>query len=336
MPRSRVAMSAYFRPRLVNGRFGDPALFVELAHEQDALLLDLGDLAQLSARDLLRVRSLGISHMHIDHLIGFDALLRVNVGRDARISLVGPEGLADRLGHKLQGYSWDLVERYKTDLCFDVGELHVGGRLRRWRFRMARRFVPEFLGEEASSEGLLLETSRWALRAAIVEHHGPCLAFALEEPMRINVWRNRLEERSLEPGPWLNRLKEAIRQRCPDDAPIAMTGGGASQLGALRDLVSIGPGMKLGYATDLRDTPGNRAALRHLMRDCDVAYIEASFAAEEVERADDRAHLTTRAAGEIARECGARRVEPFHFSRRHQGEEERLMAQVEQAFAGPG
>jgi ribonuclease Z len=327
-------MSAAFRPRLVNGRFGDPALYVTLAHEREALLFDLGDLAPLSARDLLRVRTVGISHMHIDHLIDIDALLRVNVGREAHIRLVGPEGLADRLGHKLQGYSWDLVERYETELCFDVGELHENGRVRWWRFRMARRFEPEFLREEATRDGLLIETQRWALRAAIVEHHGPCLAFALEEPVRINVWRSILEERSLSPGPWLNQLKEAIRNGRSDDAPIAMPDGSSRPLGELREIVSTGAGMKLGYATDLRDTRANRAVLQALMRDCDVAYIEASFAAEDAQRAHDRAHLTTTAAGEIARASGAKRIEPFHFSPRHEDEGDRLMAEVAEAFAG--
>ena len=34
-------------PRLVNGRFGDPALFVETLHRRDALLFDMGDAAIL-------------------------------------------------------------------------------------------------------------------------------------------------------------------------------------------------------------------------------------------------------------------------------------------------
>jgi len=44
--------------------------------------------------------------------------------------------------------------------------------------------------------------------------------------------------------------------------------------------------------------------------------------------AADRRHLTTRAAGEIAREAGVRRVEPFHFSPRYAGQEARLLAEI--------
>ena len=326
-------MSTSLRPRLVNGRFGDPALFVEFSHEREALLFDCGDLSALSARDLLRIRTLAISHMHMDHLIGFDRILRVNVGREARIDVFGPEGLADRIGHKLQGYSWDLVERYDTELVFAVTELLPGERVRRFRFRFSRGFAPEEAGGGAAPCGLLCETPRWRLSAAILEHHGPCLGFAIEEPRRINVWKTRLEERGLTTGPWLAELKQAVREGRAPDTPIALPGGDTAPLGSLAEIVQTAPGGKIGYATDLRDTPANRAALQSLCADVRIMFIEASFRAEDEDKADARAHLTTRAAGEIARACRAGRIEPFHFSPRYEGEEEALLAETEAAFA---
>jgi ribonuclease Z len=328
-------MSSSPRPRLVNGRFGDPALFVEFAHQREAVLLDCGDLSALSARDLLRIGTLAVSHMHMDHLIGFDALLRINVGRDARIDLFGPEGFADRVGHKLQGYTWDLADRYTTDLVFHVAELIAPERLRRFAFRFSRRFAAEEIGEDEAPDGVLRETPRWRLKAAILEHHGPCLGYALEEPQRINVWKSRLKARGLASGPWLSALKQALREGAADETRIALPDGTRASLASLRDLVSMTEGTKVGYATDLRDTPANRAALERLFAGAHVVFLEASFAADEPGRAWERAHLTTRAAGEIARAAGARRIEPFHFSPRYEGEEERLMREVEEAFS-PG
>lgn len=325
-------MSTSLRPRLVNGRFGDPALLVEFAHERAAVMLDCGDLSALSARDLLRIGTVAVSHMHMDHLIGFDALLRVNVGRDAQIDLYGPEGFADRIGHKLQGYTWDLVGRYTTDVVFHVAELVAPERLQRYAFRFSRCFEVEELGEADAPGGTICETARWRLTAAILEHHGPCLGYALAEPQRINVWKTRLERRGLAPGAWLNALKQAVREGAPDDTPVALADDSHQPLGALRDLVSIVRGTKVGYATDLRDTPANRAALVRLFAEAHVVFIEASFAADEPGRAWERAHLTTTAAGEIARAADARRVEPFHFSPRYEGEEERLLAEVQAAF----
>ena len=95
-------MTPTFHPRLVNGRFGDPALFVEMLHRREALLFDMGDLSALSTRDLLRVSRVFVSHMHMDHFIGFDALLRVHVGREKTITMAhtwmapSPVSSADR------------------------------------------------------------------------------------------------------------------------------------------------------------------------------------------------------------------------------------------------
>jgi ribonuclease Z len=64
--------------------------------------------------------------------------------------------------------------------------------------------------------------------------------------------------------------------------------------------------------------------------------IEATFAAADQALAAARAHLTTAAAGEIARAAKVRRVEPFHFSPRYADREAAMLAEVEAAFAGKG
>jgi ribonuclease Z len=71
--------------------------------------------------------------------------------------------------------------------------------------------------------------------------------------------------------------------------------------------------------TDAADTAGNRDAIVKLVRNADMLFIEAAFAEADVSLAAQRAHLTTTAAGRIAREAGVRRVEPFHFSPRYGG-----------------
>lgn len=315
-------MRPTLHPRLVNGRYGDPALFVEALHRREAILFDLGNLAPLSARDLLRVDTVCISHMHIDHFIGFDALLRVNVGRDKRIRMIGPEGLIDAAGHKLHGYTWDLAHKYEADLLFELWE--VSGAAARFRFKAG--FAREPLEEAFEIPGL-------TLAHAVLEHHGPSIGYALSEPVHVNVWRNRLEERGLAPGQWLQALKTAVRDGVSDDVPIPLPEGEAP-LGSLRDLVSIEPGQKLAYVTDIADTPVNRAAIAELAHGADLFFLESRFAAADEALARDRAHLTTRATGEIARTAGARRLEPFHFSPRYEGAEEAMLTEVEAAFAG--
>ncbi len=85
-------------------------------------------------------------------------------------------------------------------------------------------------------------------------------------------------------------------------------------------------------ANPTSDTADNRAAIIELVRNAELLFIEAAFAKSDAALAAERAHLTTAAAGEIAREAQVCRVEPFHFSPRHSGEEARMLAEVMAAF----
>lgn len=327
-------MRPTLHPRLVNGRFGDAAVFVEALHRPDALLFDLGDLAALSTRDLLRIGHVFVSHMHMDHFIGFDRLLRVNVGRDKRIVLVGPVGLSEAVGHKLSAYTWDLVDRYKTDVVFEVVEVAGPDLQTAARFRLKNAFGAEPCPAPSRLSSSHLRCDDFDLAVAVLEHHGPSLGFAIQEPLHVNVWRNRLEQRGLAPGPWLQPLKRAIAGGQDDRTRIALPSGASRPLGELRDLVSVERGQKIAYVTDVADTPANRAAIAKLAAAADILFIEASFSAADRDQASARAHLTTQAAGEIARAAGVRRVEAFHFSPRYEGEETRMLAEVAAAFSG--
>ncbi|MCK7581422.1 MAG: hypothetical protein MZV65_41185 [Chromatiales bacterium] len=59
-----------------------------------------------------------------------------------------------------------------------------------------------------------------AVRAALLDHDIPCLGFALEEKLHLNVWKNRLQELGLPTGPWLQELKRLVRRGAPDDTPV--------------------------------------------------------------------------------------------------------------------
>jgi ribonuclease Z len=146
-------------------------------------------------------------------------------------------------------------------------------------------------------------------------------------------------ERGLPVGPWLRSLKQAVVERRADDHLIKIDGSLVSDdrlvpLGALRDLLTVTAGQKVGYVTDVADTAANRGAILALVQNADILFIEAAFAGADEALARQRAHLTTTAAGEIAREANVRRVEPFHFSPRYLGEQQRMLAEVMAAFRG--
>jgi ribonuclease Z len=329
-------MRPIFHPSLVNGRYGDPTVYVETLFEKHSLLFDIGEIASLSARKIRRVDQIFVSHEHIDHFVGFDHLLRLLVGHEKTVYLYGPTGFAERVFHKLQAYRWNLVENYPCDLVFVVNELEAPNSMSTTRFRLRHRFAAEPSVPHKTVAGILCDEPTHRVSATILEHGTPCLAFALQEAAHVNVWKNRLLERGLPVGSWLRSLKRAVVERRADDHLIhideAATSDRLVPLASLRDLLTVTAGQKIAYVTDVADTPANRAAIVALIQNADVLFIEAAFAHADAALARERAHLTTTAAGEIACEANVRRVEPFHFSPRYAGDEERMLAEVMAAF----
>jgi ribonuclease Z len=324
-------------PKLVNGRFGDPALYVEMQFEAQAVLFDLGDISILPSRKIHRLEHIFVSHAHIDHFYGFDRLLRILVGREKTINLYGPTEFIDQVAHKLQAYRWNLADRYDCELVFIVSEIISAEEIRTARFRLSRAFSPEMDEPRRMDRGLIHSESAFQVRTAILEHRTPCLAFAIQESLHVNIWKNRLAELGLPVGPWLRRLKRLVLESQPDDVLVRIDGGASSRelpLGLLRSAVRLTPGQKIGYVTDVADTLSNRRQIIDLVWHADMLFIEAPFTIADAARAAERAHLTTASAGEIAGKAEVRRVEPFHFSPRYQGKENEMMKEVMTAFEG--
>jgi ribonuclease Z len=334
-------MRPLLHPTLVNGRSGDPALYIETLFENRAILFDIGDITALSPRKVLRLDHVFVSHTHIDHFVGFDRLLRLNVGRAKEIALYGPQGFIDHVHHRLQAYRWNLSERYPCDLVFAVTEIASPGACRKARFRLKEAFAAEPGGGGLIADNVICSLPAFRVSAAVLEHHhAPCLGFAVEEIAHINVWKSRLTDLGLPPGPWLHELKRAVIEGWPADhllrVPAAHDQPAIREmpLADLTGLLTITPGQKIAYVTDIADTAANRAAAIGLVRDADLLFIEAPFVEADTALAVERSHLTTTAAGAIARDARVRRVEPFHFSPRYAGQEARMVNEVNAAFEG--
>ena len=136
-------MRPTFVPHLVNGVFGDPALYVDCKFEKRGLLFDLGDLKALTPRKMLRVSDIFVSHMHMDHFMGFDWFLRINLGRERTVRLFGPPGFLDQLVAKISAYTWNLVHNYATDLTLLATEVQPDWSTRALRLRCRNAFRPE-------------------------------------------------------------------------------------------------------------------------------------------------------------------------------------------------
>ncbi len=331
-------MKSAFLPRLTNGPFGDPGLYVSLRWRGTALQFDLGRLDRFPAADILKLTHLFVSHTHIDHFIGFDRIIRLFLAREATLTLYGPPGIIGNVTGKLAGYTWNLVDGYP--LVLNVHEVHREI-VKTVRLRAATAFAVEDLGSRRFS-GELYDEPAFSVRAVHLDHKIPCLGFALSERTHLNVRTDELERLGTPAGPWLNTLKDALRTGQPADSIITarwVDSGRPQQkqfaLGELRDrLVVATPGQKLVYVVDTLFSVRNVERVIELARDADVFFCESLFLDEDRDQALKRHHLTARQAGTLARLAGVKRLEVFHFSPRYDGRGDRIYAEAEAAFRG--
>ena len=328
-------MTWLVQPRLINGPFDDPGLYVDFRFGRRALLFDLGDLGPLSSRELLRVSHAFVSHAHMDHFSGFDRLLRVCLHRPDPLHLLGPPGFIQQVEHKLRAYTWNLLGADSIDFRI-IAEEFWGDRIERAAAFPARESFRRLdVPTSQDAPGIVLDDQQFRITVAMLDHGTPSLAFALRETMRVNVLRGALGSLGLPVGRWLSDVKRAVRQGASDETIIQVSEGVTIKLGALKqNVLRIAPGQVVAYVTDAAFHDDNVARIVELARGADQLFVESVFLAEDAALAANKHHLTAAQAGRIGRQAGVRRLVPFHFSARYTERPEALRREVAAAFAG--
>lgn len=330
-------MALLVQPRLVNEPFSDATLFLDFRFGRRALLFDLGDLAPLSAREILRVSHAFVSHTHMDHFSGFDRLLRLQLYRDATVRLLGPPGLCGAVEAKLAAYAWNLLGPHSADFRIEAFDWSGTGFSRGCRFAARESFRRrEIEPPRTAAPGVVHDEGEFRVEAAMLDHGIPCLAFALQEKLRVNVHKPRLDALGLAVGAWLTEAKRAMREGRSLDAPFEAGSGRNVSLGTLLGAGALvaGPGQRVAYATDFAFREANVEKVITLARGARSLFIEAGFLEEDAELAASKHHLTALQAGRIARAAGAAQATPMHFSARYAEREAALRAEFARAFRG--
>jgi ribonuclease Z len=313
-------MRPSFYPKTINGPFDDPGVFIPFEFQHRAMLFDLGDNYALSARDILKISHIFVSHTHIDHFTGFDRVLRISLGREKSLCLYGPEGFLNHVQGKLSGYCWNLVHHYSNRFVIEATEVREDRILTR-TYPCQNGFAPSRITERPFT-GILLKEPSLTVSSVILNHGIPCLAFSLSERFHINILKDRLTALNLSAGPWLQTFKDEIfsGNATPETKDLA------------RQIAMISPGQKITYITDVLYNESDAAKMIRLAKDSDHLFIEAAFSDKDKELARQKCHLTARQAGEIAGIAHAKQLTVFHFSPRYTGMEALLYEEAESAF----
>jgi len=303
-------------------------------------MFDIGELSNLSARDLLKVSHVFVTHTHMDHFIGFDTLLRLLLGRDKEIHIFGPSSFMQKVEAKLSAYTWNLVENYENNLSITVIEIHSERALKQ-RYESRNRFETSAEPQELAFNGNLLSEQSFSIEAVLLDHKVDCIGLALKENCSVNIIKEGLKELQLSVGPWLSEFKRAIYEGCNPDEPFRVfwkkrgkeTEERYFRLGELKERIArISPGQKITYITDIIGSPENIARAADLASQSHHLFIEAAFLDKEREMARKKYHLTAREAGLIAAKAGVKEITLFHFSPRYFGREKELYQEAMTAF----
>ena len=333
-------MKPSFHPQLINDSFSDPGLFIPFLFEKRALLFDLGDLSKLSARDILKISHVFVTHTHMDHFIGFDTLLRLFLGRDKEIYLFGPSDFIQKVEAKLSSYTWNLIENYENTLTIHVVEVKREKILMQ-RYSSRRRFDPDGAPQEFQFTGELLSEKGFSVTAAILDHKIDCIGLALKENFSINIIKEGLKELGLEVGPWLRDFKEAVYEEGDPDRNFNIVWRDENNiirkkdflLGDLKEKIAIiSQGQKIAYIADMIGSPENIKKAVELAENSNILFIESAFLDKDKDMAQRKYHLTAKEAGLIARMAKVKELRPFHFSPRYFGQEKELVQEAMTTF----
>lgn len=329
-------MRPRFHPRLINGPFDDPGLYIPFLFESRAILFDLGDALPLSARDLLKISHVFVTHTHVDHFIGFDRLLRISLGREKQLYLYGPSGFLKNVEGKLAAYSWNLVKNYPYRLEVHLTEVHQDDLLSRG-YLCQNEFIPDGKAARRPFQGVLYEAPAFRISAAVLDHGIPCLGLAIKEHFHVNINKDRLAALGLQTGAWLTEFKQALYEARDSELEFEVQSGKGKhrrfRLGELAEEIAlITPGQKIAYIADVSYSPDNQEKIISLAKDCDHLFIEAAFLEIHKDIAAAKHHLTARQAGSLAARAGAKQFTVFHFSPRYADQEHLLQEEAREAW----
>jgi ribonuclease Z len=312
----------------------DNALFVRLdmGDATYRLQFDCGEgcLAALATSEIMAIDVLFFSHLHIDHVAGFDSFLRLNYARpDRPVLIFGPAGTTRTLHHRLRGVTWNLVAGLPGE--FRITDVEPD-RLVTTRLLTTEAFESAHPAGEVPFAGVVHTAEGFRVHARIMDHGIPCLAYAVREDARQNIDLKAVAAMGLAPGRWMQPLKDPARS---DDEVIAIQEM-THRLGDLRARLLVStPGASIAYLTDFGLDETAASELETMLRDCDVIVGETNYRDGDVELARRNRHMTASEMGRLAARAGARELVLFHLSDRYTPEQWReLLDEVRQVFPG--
>lgn len=292
----------------------DNALLVTVDSGQRVtrLLFDCGAncLDDLSSSRIKSIDALFFSHLHMDHVSGFDQYFRPRYDLPDTPNLVfGPAGTAAILQHRFQGYLWNLHATLNgVWQVNDIEPDNIAGH----RFLLKEAFAYDHAIPVIPCSGIIYENTAIEVKVIHLQHHGPCCGYIVREKPQCNIDSGRLSDLGIPPGPWIRHIKE---RSGPDTLQIGNKTFSRDALHA--ELCRISKGQSIAYLTDfLLDEP-TFALLRARIAGCDTAVMESQYRSADAELAQKNHHTTVQQVAQLAKAAEIGELILFHISDRY-------------------
>ncbi len=310
----------------------DNALLVRVDSGQslERLLFDCGEgcLDRVPFSDVQAIDHLCFSHLHMDHVAGFDHFFRCVFDRDSKPNQIwGPRETARILQHRFRGFLWNLhTEMAGTWRVTEIADPGTSTS----RFELTEAF--EIAHDEglAARQPILFAGAGYVVEAHTMDHRTPTIAYVVREKSRSNIDTARLSTMGLRPGPWMKVVKDGS-----DATEFVSINGEPYSVAALRDALLVEtPGDSIAYLTDFLLDENAMTELAAALKGCKTIVCESQYRHSDLELARKNFHMTTTLTGQLARRADAKNLVLFHLSDRYQPTEWlEMLAEAKEQFA---
>ncbi|MDH3347234.1 MAG: MBL fold metallo-hydrolase [Desulfobulbaceae bacterium] len=297
----------------------DNALLVRIDSGQsiERLLFDCGDgcLNGLSFSEISAIDYLLFSHLHMDHIGGFDNYFRCVFNRKNKPNHIwGPSGTGRIIQHRFQGFLWNL--NTKMSGTWRVTDIEKEG-TSTIRLELAEAFAKIHIEECTVKQHLLIDRPKYVIEAYVMNHRTPSIAYVVREKTRRNIDTDRLEQMGLSPGPWINQVKNSS-----DLTENVLINGVSHSMATLQEALLVETkGDSIAYLTDFLLDDKTIAELAVILRGCKTVICEGQYRHSDLDLAHKNFHMTTVLSAQLASQAEVGNLILFHLSDRYRRKE---------------
>ena len=298
----------------------DNALFLQInsGNRYYRILFDCGEgiPESLDNTSLRNIDYLCFSHLHMDHISGFDYFFRRNYNREKPVQISGPEKTIEIIQNRLRGFTWNWVDDLPGEwIVNEISEF----KFTRSIFLTKNAFAGKDLVVRERRNNIIFENRDFKIEAVLLNHSVPSIGYRVSEKFFFNIDEKMLDEMKLPRGAWLEDLRNPEFE---ENNIIEINNSKFSVKELRQKLIIRTEGSSISYLTDFIFDDISKVNAVTLIEGCRTVVCESQYLNKDSQFAVKNFHLTTGQAAELAKTAGVEKLYLFHISDRYKIEED--------------